>query len=126
MKLISTIIVTINQVHSYLDGLFKERYQIQRSILEDSVRLIQNYLKHFREDLYVLVEYPYVDKIYRDSYYLYYSTKSQEHSRDCIRLSFFDKSLEISDFDDPNSFDHIETSYLGFIVSQTNFSADNR
>lgn len=78
-------------------------------------------MKHFREDLYVLVEYPYVDKIYRDSYYLYYSTKSQEHSRDCIRLSFFDKSLEISDFDDPNSFDHIETSYLGFIVLRPTF-----
>lgn len=37
----------------------------------------------------VVVEYPYVDKVYRNSYYRYYSGKAKQVSRDCIRLSFF-------------------------------------
>ena len=52
---------------------------------------------------------------------MYYSTKNREYNRDCVRLSFFNKSIQISDFSDPNSFDCLRKSYLGFIVLRPTF-----
>lgn len=46
------------------------------------------YFSVLNPNLVVVVEYPYVDKVFRNSYYRYYSAKAQSVSRDCIRLSF--------------------------------------
>ena len=42
-----------------------------------------------KDDLWVIIEYPYVDKIYRDSYYTYFASKHNHYYRDCLRVSFF-------------------------------------
>lgn len=64
----------------------------------------------------VLLEYPYVDKVYRNSYYRYYSSKNNEYHRDCIRVSLFRDILQTSDFRGDDSTAKIEGSYLGFII----------
>lgn len=50
--------------------------------------LVEKYFSVLNPNLVVVVEYPYVDKVYRNSYYRYYSGKAERVSRDCIRLSF--------------------------------------
>lgn len=52
-------------------------------------KLESDYFSVLIPNLAVVVEYPYVDKVYRNSYYRYYSGKAKQVSRDCIRLSFF-------------------------------------
>lgn len=52
-------------------------------------KLESKYFSVLIPNLAVVVEYPYVDKVYRNSYYRYYSGKAKQVSRDCIRLSFF-------------------------------------
>lgn len=51
-------------------------------------KLESDYFSVLIPNLAVVVEYPYVDKVYRNSYYRYYSGKAKQVSRDCIRLSF--------------------------------------
>jgi len=43
---------------------------------------------------HVLIEYDYVDKDYRSTYYDYYAKKGRTYRRDCVRLHFFD--VEVS------------------------------
>ena len=60
-------------------------------ITADSItkELENKYFSVLVPNLAVVVEYPYVDKVFRNSYYRYYSGKAKQVSRDCIRLSFF-------------------------------------
>ena len=53
---------------------------------------LQSFCGQLRDDISVYFETEYVDKVYRDSYYRYYSSKASQYTRDCIRLSFFDNS----------------------------------
>jgi hypothetical protein len=38
---------------------------------DDCRTLVDNYFQHLRDDLTILIEYPYVDNLFRDSYYFY-------------------------------------------------------
>lgn len=74
--------------------------------------------KYLRSDLVCFVEYPYIDKYYRNTYYNYHSTKAYHYEKDCIRISFFDSSIDQSAFD--NKTLHIECKekdhFLGYLV----------
>ena len=50
--------------------------------------LVEKYFSVLSPNLVVVIEYPYVDKVYRNSYYRYYAGKAEQVARDCIRLSF--------------------------------------
>lgn len=53
------------------------------------------------ENFSIIVEPVYIDKLFRDSYYYFYSEKSNEISRNCVRLSLFknkDKKANLEDF----------------------------
>ena len=79
---------------------------------------LESIVGRIRNDISVYLETEYVDKVYRDSYYRYYSSKASKYPRDCIRLSFFDNSsgaftsgtiaaCPIAD---------VKNAYLGFLV----------
>ncbi|WP_439402602.1 hypothetical protein ACNJYA_09315 [Bradyrhizobium sp. DASA03068] len=66
----------------------------------------------------VLIEYNYIDKDYRSTYYNFYSKKGQYYRSDCVRLHFFDQTVT---FDDvacalvcPDR--QIEEHYFGYMV----------
>lgn len=65
---------------------------------------------------YVFVESPYVDKVYRDSYYAYFSSKFGKYKRDCIRLSFFDGEIREEHFSSETEMDFLQDRYLGFMI----------
>jgi hypothetical protein len=54
---------------------------------------IEILLKQFTDDISFVIEYPYIDKHYRDSYYCYHSAKFKKIARDCIRVHIFTGSL---------------------------------
>ncbi len=77
--------------------------------------LIQHFNKLI-DTAWVLIEVPYIDKVYRDSYYNYFSTKLAAYHRDSIRLSFFDHEIRNEDFQNINEYQKLSHSYLGFMI----------
>ncbi len=74
------------------------------------------HLQNLKDDLHYLVESPYVDKVYRDSFYCYFSSKFSPYQRDCIRLSIFNGEIQEDDFRDPARIIETEKKFLGFVV----------
>jgi hypothetical protein len=76
------------------------------------------YLSAMKSNLYAVIEAPYVDRMYRDAFYHYYSSKLGAYLRDSCRISFFSKVVEYDDFRD---FDDVHDNklagcYLGYMV----------
>lgn len=86
-----------------------------RNLLETQ---LQPYLGHLKPSLYVVLEAPYIDRMYRDAYYSYYSTKLKIYNRDTCRLSFFDKPIQINDFRDFECSENnpLSRNYMGYMV----------
>ncbi len=59
----------------------------------------------------IAVEYPYVDKDYRSTYYNFYSKRHRSYDKFCFRLHFFEKKLDSEDALSKNA-----DSYQGSIV----------
>ncbi|MGY4506403.1 hypothetical protein ACVWYH_010385 [Bradyrhizobium sp. GM24.11] len=66
----------------------------------------------------VLIEYNYIDKDYRSTYYNFYSKKGQHYRSDCVRLHFFDQTVTYDDATCalvcPDR--QIEEHYFGYMV----------
>lgn len=118
---IQTDFKKINKISGFLEEIFKKIYNLSPVQISRSLNVFNNYISHFRNDIFGLIEFPYVDKVYRDSYYHYYASKNQEYKRDCIRISFFDKQLKIEEFRELKHYDKINDSYLGFVVIRPTF-----
>ena len=73
------------------------------------------------EDLWVAIEYPYVDKVYRDSFYSYFASKHNTYYRDCIRISFFAKEIKNEDFRSVKGEDYLKENFRGFLVVRPTF-----
>ena len=69
-----------------------------------------------KKGLNYLVEYPYVDRVYRDSYYYYFSSKLEKYERDCIRVSLFEGPITKSDFYSTGKKNKLNKQFLGFVV----------
>lgn len=79
--------------------------------------LMSRYLSNLKDqDISFLVEYPYTDKVYRNSYYHYYASKLYSYKRDCIRISVFVKGISHSNFRNYSEWEFLRKAYLGFFV----------
>jgi len=79
-------------------------------------KILDKYFEQYIDTLYALIETPYVDKVYRDSYYHYFSSKRNNYNRDCIRISFFDGEIRGEMFRNVAEIEELTKRYLGFIV----------
>jgi hypothetical protein len=84
---------------------------------------IANIIDEFNEGYYFFIEYPYVDKVYRDSYYNYYSSKHYTYQRDCIRIAIFEEKVEIDDFLNEDRHVHLNKKYLGYFILRPTVNA---
>lgn len=66
--------------------------------------------------LTIVLEKRYVDRTYRDSYYMYYSSKYKRYSRFCKRMTLFKGSIEQSDNLELVSADKMKASFMGSLV----------
>lgn len=121
MQLITTNFLTISEVPKFLDNLLEQKYQLHKYPRSSSINIVKKYFGHLKDNLYALVEHPYVDKVYRDSFYHYYSSKNQEYSRDCIRFSLFSEKMELSEFRSQKFHEQIKEAYLGFVIIRPTF-----
>lgn len=84
---------------------------------------ISKYLEVFKDDIYCLIEYPYVDKFYRDSYYSYYSSKHTTYKRDCIRVSLFTSEITHDDFLTKVDPEGLNSKFVGYFVIRPTLGA---
>jgi len=76
---------------------------------------LENLLKRLKDDVCFVLEYPYVDRHYRDTYYSYYSSKFKKIGRDCIRVHMFHEKITKNDLIDKST-DFEKKKYLGFFI----------
>ncbi len=77
---------------------------------------LREHLKVLRPELIMVVETEYVDAVFRDTYYNYFSTKLKPYYRNCVRLSFFEPGFStIEEFTQLTEED-VQRLYLGFMV----------
>lgn len=101
-----TILDNLKKIHELNSLLAKELYK----------RYINAHFEQLLDTAYFVVEAPYVDKVYRDSFYSYYSSKNQLYKRDSIRVSIFSEKIIASDFRDITKKDELQNKFMGFIV----------
>ena len=114
---ISIYIEPITNSKDLIRGLLQTEFGISEKYTE---YLYNNYLRshidRLKDSIYLLVETSYVDKVYRDSYYNYFSSKLSRYYRDCIRISFFDGEIAYDDFYKSERHENLQEIYRGFIV----------
>lgn len=108
---------TVDKIKTYINEFYKKD-DPDRSI-EDALYSIINNLKR---DLWSVIEYPYVDKVYRDSYYSYFASKHNSYFRDCIRVSFFSEEVVPRDFRDEEYKHTLLRTFVGYLVIRPTFS----
>jgi len=66
----------------------------------------------------VLLEYNYIDKDYRSTFYNFYSKKGRTYRSDCIRLHFFDETVSFNEslLDLSSGDGRLEDHYFGYMV----------
>ncbi len=104
--------------------LWITRYDVPKPFAENIIqKILEPYFDKLRDDLYVIIEYPYVDKMYRDTYYHYYSSKLEPYNRDTIRISFFNREVKSQEFLNValNTKMINEGVYLGFLTLRPTF-----
>ncbi|MDR1200604.1 MAG: hypothetical protein LBL58_03095 [Tannerellaceae bacterium] len=95
-------------------------YTIHKKEVEEKLKELFSQL---RTELTVLIETNYIDKVYRDCYYKFFSTKLDPYPRNCIRISLFDYDLNALETLDSNTINEINKKflYLGSIVIRPTF-----
>lgn len=77
---------------------------------------IDSLIERIGDHNHYLIEYPYVDKLYRDSYYNYFSSKHNNYNRDVVRVCVFSEQISYEDFRNPESFERLETLLIGYFI----------
>lgn len=108
--------VSIKNVVSEVSRVFEKSFGIKPNESRVETALLQTFLDKLNDDLYVVLEFPYVDKLHRDSFYTYFATKRFEYNRNTIRLCFFNKKVKVSDFSQLDKVSFLQSSFKGFLV----------
>ncbi len=112
-------LTSIKEIDNLIPILCKEFDLSEKTAIDvlnrDNIGL-KFYLQNIKEECFFFVETNYVDKVYRDSYYHYYSTKHYPYKKNSLRISFFDQAMDLDDFKNKTKQDFIQEHYLGFII----------
>jgi hypothetical protein len=104
----------VDEIMSMLNRLYGQIDPAIETDLADFFDLLQ-------DKLFCFIEYPYVDRIYRDTYYTYFSTKHNDYPRDCIRVAFFELPLKEVHFRRSNYIQLLQRTFRGFMIIRPTF-----
>ncbi|MDZ7767199.1 MAG: hypothetical protein U5K00_22765 [Melioribacteraceae bacterium] len=105
-------ITTKNKLPEVVDKAFTDYFNLS----DDVAGIVRGFISPLKRQCNFFVEYPYVDKVYRNSYYNFYSSKLRKYRRNCIRISIFTTKINNGDFRSDKSLDTLEKHYRGFFV----------
>lgn len=87
-------IVNKKNLPVFVEGIFLQYFDVE----DDVGRKVKFFTAELHSDCCFVVEYPYVDKLYRDTYYSYFASKLNGYHRDCVRVSIFNSTIKEEDF----------------------------
>lgn len=114
-----TFTSNLKDTKDIISNIFHQSFGVP---LEKSEKLVEkrlgDYFNLLEDNLFTVIEYPYVDKIYRDTYYHFFSSKHSKYHRNSIRISFFTKAVSLNEFRDESLKNELQNnnSYLGFLT----------
>lgn len=122
---IEVILTTIGDANGAIRDVIKEHFiKESNGFIAPQIETdLAKWLDELRDDLYCTIEYPYVDKVYRNSYYNYYSSKHYSYQRDCIRVSLFEPKISPVDFLNPPRHKSLSRKYLGYFIIRPTLNA---
>lgn len=112
---------SLSRASSAILLLMKSEFSLAPVFVKPAKSIIEDFLKPLRKNISVFIEAPYVDKVYRDSYYHYYSTKYRIYERDCIRVSFFRSLVKENHFFSPGNEEKLNENFLGYCIIRPTF-----
>jgi hypothetical protein len=77
-------------------------------------RQLNELLVNLKDNVWFVLEYPYVDRHYRDTYYSYHSSKFKKTGRNCIRVHIFEDEITQNDLLTKNN--GLNERYRGFFI----------
>ena len=113
-------IATDKDYFKVLPPIIKKEFDLTsetaQNVVTHDIYGLKNHLNQLKDNCFFVIETNYVDKVYRDSYYHYYSSKLKIYKRNCIRISIFDGEIKAEDFRKKDGIANLKSSYRGFIV----------
>lgn len=109
--MITTAFLTKEEIMSIVPEFIEDVFNIDSERVNEQLKPMVDILV---DDMTFFIEYPYVDKFYRDSYYSFFSKKHNYNNRNSVRISFFDISLESENYFDTKQ-EELDKLFLGYI-----------
>jgi len=119
MQFITNAFTNLSKATDTIISFISFNFPVDKKFHSKIKNNIHDFFKPLKKDLNVFIEYPYVDKVYRDSYYTYFSTKYKPYPRDSIRLSFF--SSEVKGIHQPTDHRFLEEHFMGYCTIRPTF-----
>lgn len=114
---IRRVIATKADIEKDVVDLFNSFFGIDPVFAKDVyTKQLAIHIEQILDDVSFFIEAPYIDKVYRDSYYNYFSSKLGNYKKDCIRISIFKGAITEESFRNNATVQDLHNSYLGFIV----------
>jgi hypothetical protein len=109
--MLTTAFLHKSEVYTDIPEFIEKLFKIDRGIVSNQLCPMLDIL---RDDLICFIEYPYVDRFYRDTFYTFYSKKHNTCNRNSVRISFFHNSLDFKNYFKVDNND-LKDLYFGFI-----------
>lgn len=93
------------------------------SAFNNSITKFTDLVNSIIDDVTFIIEWPYVDKMYRDTYYHYYASKKHKYSRVSVKVSIFKGKVENDLFFDYANYEDLKERFLGFFSLRPTFPA---
>ncbi|MCO5262765.1 MAG: hypothetical protein M9901_07800 [Lentimicrobium sp.] len=114
---LSIYLCSKRELTTFLESVISDAFSLDPAIVPSQIKhSLSRLIASFKDNTWMLIECPYVDKIFRDSYYLYYSSKYGRYSRDSIKVSLFAGQPDTVNFRSSEGFEILRQQYLGFFV----------
>jgi hypothetical protein len=75
---------------------------------------LKGLLERLKDNIWFVIEHPYVDRHYRDTYYTFFSSKFKKIGRNCIRVHLFEGKITEKELLDKTN--NINDRYRGFFI----------
>ncbi|MBC9909545.1 papain-like cysteine protease family protein [Chitinophaga varians] len=114
---ITTIVCLPHELREELTRIMQEEFEVSMQVAKEAFdAMLEGYFERLKKGVQFVIEYPYVDKVYRDSYYAYFSSKRRLYQKDCIRISVFEGEVLPDQFRSAGGIASLRERYLGFMV----------
>lgn len=102
-----------NELLADIPEFVEEHFFIPRNYILEQLKTV---VKILREDTIFFIEYPYVERYYRDTYYHYFSKKHIAYNRNSLRITIFSDKIDTEEYYSYKENSEIEKFYFGFIT----------